>query len=1068
MSKYELNDKTTNLKRSIKFIKILYNNISLFYLNGLIILFIIGISNIFFAQTNETKFEHISIEQGLSQSSVFSICQDNQGFLWFGTLDGLDKYDGYKFIVYKSDPQDSTTLGDNTVFKIYEDREGMLWVGTLGGGLNKFDKATEKFTRYTFDSKDTNSISNNNIRAIFEDSEGNLWVGTNNGLNKLNRKSGKFTRYLHNPKNPNSISNNYVWTIYESPSKPGILWIGTYDGLNKYNIHTGRFTVYKNRPNDSFSLSNNYVWSIIQGYSGYLWVGTNYGLDKFNPTTGKFVRYIHDPSNPNSISFNNVWSLCKDNKGEILVGTLGGGLNKIVWQRKNNNEHIKFTHYLHNSENPFSLSQNYVWSIYEDRTGVLWIGTDIGLNKLDPEKEKFIHYSSTPYNPHSLSNNEVTAIYKDHLGILWIGTRNGLNKFNPTTKKFVHFKSNTKNPFSISNNYIRSIYEDKEGYLWIGTNGGGLNKYIRDKNIFIHYEFGNSPKGLSNSNVTSILEDQNGNLWLGTLAGLDRLNPKTGNIEVFIHKPGNLNSLSHDYVYTIYMDKTHKFWIGTLGGGLDRFDPRTGKFFHYTENPKDTTSLSNNNVWCIYQDSRGTLWIGTNNGLDKFNQSKGTFTHYSEQNGLINNVIYGILEDKHGNLWLSSNKGLSKFNPVSGKIRNYSTSDGLQSDQFNGNAYFEDSKGEMYFGGINGFNMFYPDSIKDNPYKPPIVITDFQIFNQSVKIGKDSPLHKSISETKTIILPYSDNVFSFEFAALHYSSPESNQYAYKMEGFDRNWVYSGTRRYVTYTNLDPGKYVFKVIGSNNDGVWNKQGVSINIIIDPPFWRTWWFLSLFTIFILSIIGSIIYIRINNLLAIERLRLKIAEDLHDDIGTKLTEISLLSDMVYHVNPDDPKSLKDSVRNIGGIARSLIENMSDIVWLINPKRDSLYELFLKLKDNYEELLSFNKIDLYINNLNFLEKIRLPMEYRKNVYLIFKEAMNNSIKYSECSEISLNTEVNRNLLIITMYDNGKGFNIDRKYSGNGLENMKNRADSISGNLRIQSKKGEGTMIKFTGRIIK
>lgn len=452
--------------------------------------------------------------------------------------------------------------------------------------------------------------------------------------------------------------------------------------------------------------------------------------------------------------------------------------------------------------------------------------------------------------------------------------------------------------------------------------------------------------------------------------------------------------------------------------------------------------------------------------MDKFNKIDETFTHYNTKHGLINNVIYGILEDDSGNLWLSSNKGLSKFNPKKGTIRNYTTGDGLQSDQFGGNAYFEDSKGRMYFGGINGFNMFYPDSIKDNPFVPPIVITDFQIFNESVPIGENSPLKRSITETKEITLPYKDNVFSFEFAALHYSSPDANQYAYKMEGFDKKWIYSGTRHYVTYTNLDPGKYVFQVIGSNNDGVWNKKGASVIIIISPPFWRTWWFITLMAIFILSIIGAIIYFRINNILEIERLRLKIAADLHDEIGTRLTEISLLSDMVYHVEVDNTKSFKDSVRNIGGIARSLIESMSDIVWLINPKRDSLYELFLKLKDNYEELLSYKEIYLYINNLNFLEKIRLPMEYRKNVYLIFKEAMNNSIRHSSCTEISINTETSGKLLTITMYDNGKGFDITKKSLGNGTENMRTRAEAIGGSLRIQSKVDEGTMIKFTGKL--
>ncbi len=1042
---------------------IYFQKVSNFYLISILLF-----SQIVLAQNNEVKFEHISIEQGLSQSSVFTIFQDSKGFLWFGTLDGLDKYDGYKFSVYRSVPHDSNSLSDNTIFKIYEDRNGILWIGTLGGGLDKFDRSTDKFTSFRFSPHDSMSLSNNNVRSILEDTHGNLWIGTNNGLNKFNKKSSRFTRYVNEPGSHNSLSNNYIWCIYEAPSQPGILWIGTYNGLNKFDITTNKFTSYKYNAGDPHSISNNYVWSIIEGSPGILWIGTNNGLNKFNTKSGKFTRYLRNNKDTHSISNNNVWSLCKDSNGSILAGTLGGGLNKMVKGKSEqyNKTKVSFVHYEYDPGNPNSLSHNYVWSIYQDRTGVLWIGTDVGLNKLDPEKEKFRHYKSLPYDPNSLSNNEVTAIYRDHLNKLWIGTRNGLNKFDEKNKKFIHYKANSKNPYSLSNNYVRSIGEDSEGNLYVGTNGGGLNKFIRSSNKFIHISTGNPPNGLSNSNITSIHQDETGLLWLGTLAGLDILNPKTGKVNIYIHEPDNPQSLSHDYVYTVYEDRDKTMWIGTLGGGLNKFNRRTDTFTRYMENPEDTTSLSNNNVWCIYEDQEGTLWIGTNNGLNKFNKRNGTFTHFNERWGLVNNVIYGILEDDSGNLWLSSNKGLSKFNPGNHSIRNYTTGDGLQSDQFGGNAYFKDSNGEMYFGGINGFNMFYPDSIKDNPYKPPIVITDFQIFNESVPIGKNSPLKESISETKSITLPSSDNVFSFEFAALHYSSPGTNQYAYQMIGFDKKMIYSGTRRFVTYTNLDPGRYTFKVIGSNNDGVWNTKGVSLNIIITPPFWKTWWFITLFVVFMLSVIGSIIYFRIRHLLAFERLRVKISADLHDDIGTRLTEISLLSDMVYHVEPDNSNSYKESVKRIGGIARDLIESMSDIVWLINPKRDSLYELFLKLKDNYEELLTYKKIFLYINNLNNLDKVRLPMEYRKNVYLIFKEAMNNSIKHSNCTEISINPQIQAGFLTITLYDNGKGFDLKQETPGSGRGNMLDRAEAIGGKLRIQSKPGEGVMIKFTGRI--
>ena len=1028
---------------------------------GMLILLVISLT---FGQTKKVKFDRISIEQGLSQSSVFSMMQDSKGFLWFGTLDGLNKYDGYTFTVYKSDPRNPNTLSNNTIVRIFEDKQGFLWIGTLGGGLNKFDESTEQFTRYRNDPKDEKSISNDNVRSIFQDAAGQLWIGTNNGLNRYDSRNDSFIRYTHSDSSGNSISNNVIWSIFESTYEPGILWIGTYNGLNRFETGKGFFSVYTNDPADKKSLSNNYIWSIIDGDSSHLWIGTNNGLNLFDKKKHTSLRFLHDPQNRQSISGNNVWTLLKDHSGTVYAGTLDGGLNKIV--QVTNGTDYSFINYVHDAADPYSISHNFVWSIYEDRTGIIWLGTDVGLNKLDPNAAKFLHYKSEPHDPFSLSNNEITAIYRDHSGVLWIGTRSGLNRFDEKNDRFIHYKHDPRNLFSISNNYIRSINEDRQGTLWIGTNGGGLNKFIRSKNIFHNMRNGNITTGISSNDIINIHEDDDGSLWLATLAGLNQFDPSTGKVKFYVKEQNDPKSLSHDYVYTTYETKDKTLWIGTLGGGLNKFDRVTGTFTHFLEDPSDTTSLSNNNVWCIHEDRNGSMWIGTNNGLNKFDRTKNSFTHYDENSGLVNNVIYGILEDGKGNLWLSSNKGLSCFQPGTGKIRNYSASDGLQSNQFGGNDHFKDSRGYMYFGGINGFNMFYPDSIRDNPHIPPIVLTDFQIFNQSVGVGGNSPLSHSITATRSITLAHSQNVFSIEFAALHFSSPQSNTYAYKMEGFDKNWISSGTRRFVTYTNLDPGRYVFKVIGSNNDGVWNRNGATIDIIISPPFWRTWWFISFLMIVILSIIVSIVYFQIRHLLAIERLRLKIASDLHDDIGTRLTEISLLSDMVYHGETDDPKTFKDSVRNIGGIARALIENMSDIVWLINPKRDSLYELFLKLKDGYEEILSYKKILLHINNLNFMEKFFLPMEYRKNVYLIFKEAINNSIKHSGCSEISINTEIDGKYLTITMYDNGKGFDANERSNGNGLENMRNRAAAVGGSLRIQSSAGNGSMIKFSGKI--
>ncbi len=1015
------------------------------------------------AQQQDVRFGHISIEQGLSQSSVFSVFQDSKGFLWFGTLDGLNKYDGYRFTVYRSDPRDTNTLSNNTIVRLFEDADGYLWIGTLGGGLNRFDPSTERFVRFRHDPKDPASISNDNVRSIMQDANGSLWVGTNYGLNRFDPVTRRFTRFFRSATDPNSLSNNVIWSVHRSPGTPNVLWVGTYDGLNRFDMDRGTFTVYRNIPGDPSSLSNNYIWSIIAMDSLRLWIGTNSGLNLFHTGTGRSTRFLHDDDLPGSIGGNNVWSLHKDRNGTVYAGTLDGGLSRILPQQDGG---YRFINHRHDPANPNGISHNFIWSIIEDRTGIIWLGTDLGINKLDPAGAKFRHFRSEPFDPNSLSNNEVTAIFRDRSGILWIGTRDGLNRYDERTGRFRHFWNDPRDPNSISSDYIRSIHEDRRGRLWIGTNGGGLNMFDRNRNLFHNTRNGRITSSISSNDITRIHEDADGILWLGTLAGLNRYDPASGTVKFYAKVANDPASVSHDYVYSICETKDGTMWIGTLGGGLNTFDRTTGTFVHYMEDPSDSTSLSNNNVWSILEDRAGDLWIGTNNGLNKFDNSRKAFIHYDERSGLVNNVIYGILEDGRGNLWLSSNKGLTRFDPRSGSVRTYTAADGLQSNQFGGNDQFKDDRGYLYFGGINGFNIFYPDSIRDNPHIPPIVITDLQIFNRSVGVGGGSPLQRSITDTKEIVLSHDQNVFSFEFAALHFSSPQSNSYAYIMEGFDKEWTMAGPRRFVTYTNLDPGRYTFRVTGSNNDGIWNTAGASIDIIITPPFWRTWWFITLVVLFILSLIGIIIHVQFRHLLAMERLRLKIASDLHDDIGTRLTEISLLSDMVYHGEPSDPGSMKESVRNIGGIARALIESMGDIVWLINPKRDSLYELFLKLRDTYEEILSYKRILLYINDLRSMESVALPMEHRKNIYLIFKEAINNAIKHSDCTEISINTEVNGRALVITMYDNGKGFDTAERRTGNGVDNMERRAQAVGGTLRIRSTAREGTMIKFTGTI--
>ncbi|MEQ9234287.1 two-component regulator propeller domain-containing protein [Coleofasciculus sp. E2-BRE-01] len=806
------------------------------------------------AENNSIKFEHITTAQGLSQSGIRAIIQDSQGFMWFGTEYGLNKYDGYRFKIYQYNERDSNSLSDNFINSLYEDEFGTIWIATDGGGLNKFDRETESFIHYTSDSNNPNSLSGNCVMSIYEDKSDTIWVGTDGGgLNKFNRDTEQFTHYNYNIDEPTSLSNNTVLSIYED--KSGTLWVGTDGGgLNKLNRSTGQFTHYKHNPDDSSSLSDNTVLYIYEDSHGRLWIGTlNGGINQLKRETGQFIHYQHDPINQNSVSHNTVGSITEDKFGNLWLATsswYGNSYGKKL--DKLNPETEQFTHYSNDKTNFNSLNDTVFVSLLIDSSEILWIGTGFGgVNKLDQKSPKFIHHKYDPYNLNSISDNHILSIHEDSSGLIWIGTDSGgLNKFNRQAEKFTHYTHDPKNPNSLSSDNVWSIYEDRNGTLWVGTFGGGLNKFNRQTGEFTHYAHDpNNPKSLNHITVSSIYEDREGTFWIGTFGGgLDKFDRQTEEFTHYLHNPNDPNSLSDNSVLSIYEDNSGTLWITTLNGGLNKFDRETEKFTRYTHDPNNPNSLSYDRVLSINEYPAGTLWIGTyGGGLNKFDIATETFTHYTENDGLPSNSVVGILADDNGNLWLSTGNGLSKFNPEVETFRNYDVGDGLQGNEFDGvKAYAKTKDGAMLFGGLNGFNLFYPDQVKDNPYIPPIVITDFRIFDQTVK------LNPAISIAKEIKLSYKDKFFSFKFAALDYTNPEKNQYAYKLEGFDQDWIYSGTRRYASYTNLDPRTYTFRVKGSNNDGVWNEEGTSVTITIIPPPWKTGW---AYTLYGIAIFGAI---------------------------------------------------------------------------------------------------------------------------------------------------------------------------------------------------------------------
>jgi len=782
------------------------------------------------AQRRTIHFSQLSIEQGLSQASVNCILQDRWGFMWFGTQDGLNRYDGYNFTVFRHEPLDSSSLAQNWVSAVLEDRRGTLWVGTRGG-LDRFDATRETFHHFTHDPSQAGSLGNDHVRSIYEDRKGNLWVGTEGGgLDKLDASTGAFTHYRHDPQDPKSLSHDAVAAILED--RQGSLWFGTEGGgLNRLEPSTGIVTHYRHDPGDPRSLSDDRVRTLYEDRDGVLWVGTREGgIDAFDRAGGRFVHHRHRPSDPASLSANSVAAIYQDQSGVLWVGT-DGGLNE--W----NPADRTFVRHRSDPMDPGSLSDDQVRSLYADKGGVLWVGTFAGLNKWNTRIEGFRSFRAGPRGS-GLSTGSVGPLQADRQGVLWIGTFGGLNRFDPRTGSFSYYRHQDSDPRSLIDDRVNSLLVDKEGTLWVGTFASGLDRF--DGTAFTHYRHDPSdPSSLSGNVVSSLCEDTDGVLWVATYgAGLNRFDRAKGGFVRYRSDPSRRSGSNQDRIQVIYQDREGFLWVGTDGGGLGRFNRHQGSFTWFRHDPKEATSLSSDWVSSIHEDASGVLWIGTDAGLVRWDPAdrranRARFQKFGAREGLPNEVVYGILSDRGGDLWLSTVKGLSRFNPTNKSFKNYNPSHGLQSWEFNLGAYYQSPDGEMFFGGVNGFNSFHPDRIRGNTYVPPIVVTGF--WKSGQKVALDRPLW----ETEEIELSYRDYVVSFEFAALDYTAPEQNRYGYKLDGLDEDWIDLGTLRRATYTNLAPGRYAFRVRGSNNDGVWSDDGAVLRIRVIPPPWRTWW-------------------------------------------------------------------------------------------------------------------------------------------------------------------------------------------------------------------------------------
>jgi ligand-binding sensor domain-containing protein/serine phosphatase RsbU (regulator of sigma subunit) len=778
------------------------------------------------AQNNSIKFEHLSIEEGLSQSTVNAIIQDSYGLMWFGTIDGLNKFNGYENTIYHHQPDNPYSIIGNSINVIYEDHEGLIWLGTQNQGLAIYNRIKDRFFTVSYTRKSEISPLEANIKAIFEDSEKNMWIGTSDGLFYLNRKTKTVMEFKFSQGNSFSIASSEINYIFEDINKN--IWVGTQKGLSRFDKTQGQFSNFL--IHSKIELANQ-VKQVAIDAQNIFWIATTKGLFRAEAKKNDLeILQEFYADEKNNLIDDQINCLLFDQEGLLWLGTEKGGLNLFNPQKN------KFISYTHDPTFAFSLSVDKVISLFQDKTGVLWVGTSLGgINKWNKTVQGMDIFRHNPYDSNSLSTSQIRTIFEDKSGIFWVGTVDGgLNKWIDEDNTFTHFKYRAGNTKSLPNNHVRAIFEDSRGNFWVGTDGGGLSLFDRNTNLF--KTFTNNPKdsnSLSSNNIFRIYEDKSNQLWIATYGGgINKFNAETQTFTSYQHKANDPQSLSSNYVTCIIQDKNGMYWIGTYGGGINIWDGASKTFQKYENNPTDPNSLGENRIYSILEDKDGIIWVGTKGGgLSRFDPSSKTFKQFTEKDGLPNNVVMGIIEDNNNYLWLSTNGGLCKLNKSDYSTRNYDVNDGLQSNEFLVGSYFKASDGKILFGGVNGLNAFYPENIKDNPYVPDILITKFQVFNN------DYELDSNITVKDEIELRYDENFISFEFVALNYIFSEKNQYAYQLEGYDKDWNRVKYRRFANYTNLPPGNYTFRVIGTNNDGVWNEKGKTLRIIIHPAWWQT---------------------------------------------------------------------------------------------------------------------------------------------------------------------------------------------------------------------------------------
>lgn len=1010
------------------------------------------------------RFNNFSSRYGMFQSVFTSIIQDRKGYLWFGTYTGLIKYDGYNITNFNSDPTIKNSLPDDGVNKLCEDNDGNIWIASYNKPrLTKYNPRTGQFTVYNPDKEGNRSGLPGYVHNLVNDKQGRLWIGTEAGLCFYDPASDKFTR-LSNIIFPDTLSSQKITSLMVDHT--GQLWIGTAAGINIYDPSSKKIHLFQ-LPDKSSSPFGKPVTSMLEDHTGNIWIGLlvheegKGQICRYNPVTGGYKTYQHTAGNNKSLNAGPVNTLLEDRFHNIWAGMYEGGIS--IYRAHSDN----FVNYKTDALNPNALGSNNILDLFEDRSGMIWIGTNGGgLNSCFVTNSQFSVYQN--YDKEFRSRYPL-SLYKDRAGRIFVTTFGaGVCEFNPATGNFRKYKLDLPGRNLSFFNFNYGITEATDGKLWAVSFGEGLYNLDRATGKIVATQ----PPSLS-SNVDAlsscITEDLDQRLWIGTNHGLKFYDLKTKKYSAFEDIYDGPDQLSKDFIVSLYSDKRGVLWIAGANG-LFLFNTRSGEIKIFKHDDANPRSLSHNQPISFFDGESGKMWIGTEGGgLNVFDKKTETFYAYTVKDGLPGNTVYGILDDDKGNLWLSTNKGLCRFTPPTSTsdkpvCRNYNMSDGLPSNESNYNTSVKGDDGSLYFGTTAGLVSFKPEQIKDNPFKPPVIITDFTVHNKSVLAGDSTKiLQVPIDETKELKLSYRHNDISFTFAALNYVLPEKNQYAYKLEGYDKEWVHTdASKRFVSYTNLDAGEYILKVKASNNDGVWNETPAEIKLIIRPPYWQTWSFKLLCVVVAGMIMFVIFHNRMQKLREIRRIRNKIASDLHDDLGATLSSISIMSELVNQQVRDQSPQASSLLEKIGSSSRNMIESVNDMVWAINPQNDSFENIIKRMRTFASEILGAKDIAFHFDFDKNILQSKLKMEIRRNLYLIFKEAVNNVAKYSQAANAFVMIWNRENNLKMTIRDDGSGFEINTVKAGNGLMNMQQRAGIMKARFNLESIPGKGTTIEL------